>query len=198
MAVRNSIPKTHCRRGHPLSGDNLYPSDKARGVRACRACANQRTLENHHRKAALAPRPQHRVSAYERIIAKSERRGGCLVWTGALDSKGYAIVQDRYQTRRAHRIVYEHHNGPVPDGFEIDHVRDAGCSSRACCEISHLEAVTHTENVRRGSQVTKTHCRHGHLLTLAAAPKRAALGWRECVTCKRAAARRSKEKRAKT
>jgi len=31
--------KTHCKYGHPLSGDNLYVSPK--GIRNCRACVNR-------------------------------------------------------------------------------------------------------------------------------------------------------------
>lgn len=34
--------KTHCPQGHPLSGDNLFPSDVVRGERRCRICHNAR------------------------------------------------------------------------------------------------------------------------------------------------------------
>jgi hypothetical protein len=34
--------QTHCKRGHPLSGDNLRPSDLKRGHRKCRVCYRER------------------------------------------------------------------------------------------------------------------------------------------------------------
>ena len=34
--------QTHCKRGHELSGDNLYAGALARGIRHCRACNNAR------------------------------------------------------------------------------------------------------------------------------------------------------------
>lgn len=34
--------KTHCHKGHPLSGDNVYPSDLKRGIRRCRTCLQAR------------------------------------------------------------------------------------------------------------------------------------------------------------
>jgi len=36
-------------------------------------------------------------------------------------------------------------NGPIPEGIEIDHL----CRNRACCNPSHLEAITHEENMAR-------------------------------------------------
>lgn len=40
--------KTHCPRGHPLSGDNLVPSRLAKGERKCRTCENARCLARYH------------------------------------------------------------------------------------------------------------------------------------------------------
>lgn len=42
--------KTHCPRGHPLSGENLFPSWRKKGSRSCRTCG----VESHARRAALA------------------------------------------------------------------------------------------------------------------------------------------------
>lgn len=33
-------PTTHCKYGHPLSGDNLCAGAAARGIRSCRICRN--------------------------------------------------------------------------------------------------------------------------------------------------------------
>lgn len=46
--------QTHCKRGHPLSGDNLYQSALRRGQRQCLTC--RRARERRYREAArLAP-----------------------------------------------------------------------------------------------------------------------------------------------
>lgn len=45
----------------------------------------------------------------------------------------------------AHRWIYEQLVGPIPDGWEIDHL----CKQRLCVEVTHLEAVSSDENKRR-------------------------------------------------
>jgi hypothetical protein len=37
--------KTHCKRGHPLAGENLLTSDARRGYRSCRTCSRDRKRE---------------------------------------------------------------------------------------------------------------------------------------------------------
>lgn len=50
--VHNHARKTHCKHGHPLSGDNLIITKRQR---ACRACSRRRNAEYEARKAyALA------------------------------------------------------------------------------------------------------------------------------------------------
>ena len=39
--------KTHCKRGHPLSGDNLY-IDPSSGFRQCKACCRERQRREYH------------------------------------------------------------------------------------------------------------------------------------------------------
>lgn len=61
----------------------------------------------------------------------------------------------------AHRFAYETFVGPVPKGKELDHL----CRNRACCNPSHLEAVTRSVNVRRGDGAKlRTHCKRGHAM----------------------------------
>ena len=73
------------------------------------------------------------------------------------------------KVRGAHTIIYEIHNGPIPDGICVLHT----CDTPACCNINHLRAGTHTENMRDmakkkrsvGPRKFWTHCKRGHEFT---------------------------------
>lgn len=49
---------THCHRGHPFSGDNLYLAKRGdRLKRVCRACQNERSRKKRSRPAAVPTQP---------------------------------------------------------------------------------------------------------------------------------------------
>jgi hypothetical protein len=111
-----------------------------------------------------------------RFWAKVDRRGDdeCWLWTGTLMPNGYArlSVGGRAGGRvGAHRLSYELHYGPIPDGLVIDHVKARGCEHRHCVNPAHLEAVTQRENTLREETAPatvnskRTHCIHGHEFT---------------------------------
>lgn len=72
----------------------------------------------------------------------------CWVWQRSKNDRGYGTMMDP-RTRRvrgAHRIIWEQHNGPTPEGLrDLDHL----CRNPSCVNPAHLEAVTQTENIRR-------------------------------------------------
>lgn len=70
----------------------------------------------------------------------------CWIWTGAITSAGYGHVRRGHTTVLTHVLGYEEAHGPVPPGKEVDHK----CEVTACRRGSHLQALTHAENVRRG------------------------------------------------
>jgi len=80
--------------------------------------------------------------------------GPCWIWTGCCTDNGYGFwaYGPRLNPVRigTHRYAYEALVSPIPDGLELDHL----CRVRACCRPTHLEAVTHLENVRRGDAPT--------------------------------------------
>lgn len=125
------------------------------------------------RKSTLVP--ESMASLCARVLAKCQKMGSCLVYTGSTDAYGYGYIYRKgigakSQSFKTHRVVYEVKVGPIPKGLELDHVKANGCISKACCNVRHLEAVTHRENVLRGESpmarhARKSHCAHGHPLT---------------------------------
>lgn len=84
--------------------------------------------------------------------------GPCWIWQRALNENGYPVGGfARYGYRKgemlAHRVLFEHHVGPIPDGMEIDQL----CFTPACVRweaapgapSGHLEVVTPAENLAR-------------------------------------------------
>lgn len=78
----------------------------------------------------------------------SQRRpdlGPCWTWTGNRTPKGYPRFSFGRNEQYAHRACHILFVGPIPSGWEIDHL----CFVRWCVRPSHLEAVTPEENKRR-------------------------------------------------
>lgn len=94
----------------------------------------------------------------ERFWSKVNKTEGCWLWTASTNKNGYG----RYGNASTHRVAYELCIGPIPAGFEVDHVKSRGCTNRHCVNPAHLEVVTKLENIRRGGFAAKTHCPQGH------------------------------------
>lgn len=94
---------------------------------------------------------------------------GCWKWEAALTS-GYGVVWWEGRLQRAHRVIYTLLIGPIPEGLELDHVRDRGCMTRACVNPEHCEPVTGIVNNSRSDSISarnarKTECLRGHAFT---------------------------------
>lgn len=99
--------------------------------------------------------------------------GPCWIWTGHMNSKGYAHYHGQ-----ASRKVWTELVGTIPDGLQLDHL----CLVVACVRPEHLEPVTPAENMRRQA-LNRTRCRNGHDLSVEGVK---AVGKRDlCARCDR-------------
>lgn len=88
--------------------------------------------------------PKRARTPVEALALRTVREGDCLIWTGALNDKGYGSAWNGRKSEGAHRLAYRLAFGPIPPGKVIDHV----CWNRACVEPSHLRAVPQKSNSR--------------------------------------------------
>lgn len=111
--------------------------------------------------------------------------GQCWVWTASLVD-GYGQFHAEGKRYQAHRWIYERQHGPIPAGLEPDHL----CRNRACVNDSHLDLVTHLENMHRGTSPSarhfrQTHCIRGHAFTPENTYIPPGESERVCLTCQR-------------
>lgn len=103
------------------------------------------------------------------IPARRPDLGACWSWTGTTGTGGYGRFHASGSLHGAHRWICELKLGPIPDGYEPDHL----CFNTSCVNYeSHLEVVTQRENILRSDNAAalnarKTHCDRGHEFTAA-------------------------------
>jgi hypothetical protein len=138
---------------------------KVKKRQLCDACYCR--WQKHGDPAAGGPRlglsPLERFNYY--VPDQSDPRA-CWIWTGPTLSReacdyGRLYMGDGAEQRLvlAHRWSYEHFVDTIPEGLEIDHVKERGCRSTLCVNPAHLEPVTHKINLMRGDGVGSVNAR---------------------------------------
>jgi len=125
---------------------------------------------------------EHTRQAQSRPVGYVICENGCWEWIGARAPNGYG----RFRHTAAHRVTYEMHRGPIPEGLTLDHL----CRNKGCVNPDHLEAVVLRENIVRGTspaaaRAKQTHCKHGHPLSGDNVQRQRKTG-RRCGICRRA------------
>lgn len=82
-----------------------------------------------------------------RFMAKvyPEPNSGCWLWDAGVSRGGYGVfrLSDVRHSAAAHRVSYEHHIGPIPEGIFVCH----RCDVPGCVNPAHLFLGTAHENV---------------------------------------------------
>lgn len=68
---------------------------------------------------------------------------GCWLWTDRMDKYGYGLFYMNSRKYGSHRVSWEIHNGPIPEGKQINHK----CHVRCCVNPHHLYVGTQAENM---------------------------------------------------
>ena len=81
------------------------------------------------------------IDRFEAKIARCPM-SGCWLWTGCVVSRGYGNITIAGKTMYAHRLSWELHVGPIPDGQCVLH----RCDTPACVRPDHLFLGTKKDN----------------------------------------------------
>lgn len=87
----------------------------------------------------------------ERPLSHFKNERGRSVWrkmysgrpAGIRDKHGYLRVRLSKVAHSAHRIIWEMHHGPIPDGLHIDHINGAKDDNRLC----NIRLATRSQNL---------------------------------------------------
>jgi hypothetical protein len=84
------------------------------------------------------------------------RKVGCWPWSGSVDKHGYGKINRGARGAgnvKAHRLSWELHFGPIPDGLHVLHA----CDNPNCVNPGHLMVGTQEANAVDMAQKGKVH-----------------------------------------
>lgn len=87
--------------------------------------------------------------ALARFMAKIEKTDTCWLWRSTYSHvSGYGHFSFGGRSRYAHRVAYEHFNGPIPPRTNVCH----HCDVRLCVNPDHLFLGSHRDNGQDASR----------------------------------------------
>lgn len=87
-------------------------------------------------------KPRH-TPVPDRFWAKVDKSGDCWLWTSAVATSGYGVLNIDGRTVRAHRLSWALANGRIPDGTLGLH----RCDVRLCVRPEHLFLGSYADNM---------------------------------------------------
>jgi hypothetical protein len=84
-----------------------------------------------------------RFLRYSKYVEDPDWCAPCYEWIGPKDEFGYGRFRVDGRKMRAHRWLWEHANGPVPEGMIVRHT----CDNPGCVRLMHLTIGTPADNV---------------------------------------------------
>lgn len=128
-----------CRRGHPLSGDNVHVYVTKAGFEAhiCRACDRRRYVPTGRQRG---PKPLTESDFWARVV-KGQGGDACWMYWPAR-SKGPEDYGS-FKGEPAHRYAWSLVHGPIPARVFILH----HCDTPGCVRIDHLFAGDNAANM---------------------------------------------------
>ena len=87
-------------------------------------------------------RDDYVLAAVDRMMAKTVRKDGHLLFEGAGDGAGYGKLAFSGETIKTHVLMYMHKFGDIPEEMCVCHK----CNIKNCIEPSHLYLGTSSDN----------------------------------------------------
>lgn len=111
----------------------------------CPVCAKTFTVLWQRRHTQRYCSPTCRTNKFWLKVQKSPTPDGCWIYTGRTNEHGYGRIKNAsYGQVYVHRLSYEMHVGPIPDGLFVLHK----CDNPPCARPDHLFLGTHERNMQ--------------------------------------------------
>lgn len=165
------MAKGTCEVVHPVTGEVCGPTDRLLLGKWC---------NKHYFRNRVHGDPNISLTEWPWTLTEflTEQPNGCIWHANKPNRDGYGPFYRDGVNTLVHRAAYEWFIGPIPAGYQVDHLCHdpdtcqvgSECPHRRCCNPSHLGIVTPRENVLRSYGVasvnaSKTHCIRGHEYT---------------------------------